>query len=74
LPHEHPKLAVAVTVDGNNDFGVQLDRAIARSKMIEAKPIIEGTATVSSASDPTRPVQTYGGGKPMIVDRRYRRW
>ena len=74
LPHEHPKLAVTAMVT-NDDFAVQLDRAIERSRkvsMIEAKPIIEATANVSP-SNTTRPV-TNGGGKPTIIDRRYRRW
>jgi hypothetical protein len=73
IEYELPRLAVTAMVN-SGDFGVQLDRAISRSRMIEAKPMIEGTATVS-ASDLTRPhVQTNGDGKPMIVDRRYRRW
>ena len=75
LPHEHPKLAVTAMVT-NDDFAVQLDRAIERSRRVEAKPIIEATANVN-ASDTTRPhVQiSNGGGKPpTIIDRRYRRW
>ena len=75
LPHEHPKLAVVATFDGNNDFGVQLDRAIQRSRMIEAKPITNATANVSNASDTTRPqIQVSNSGKPFVPDRRFRRW
>ena len=71
LPHEHPKLAVTAMVT-SGDFAIQLDRAIERSRQVETKPMIEGTAS-SSASDTTRPV-TNGGGKPTIIDRRYRMW
>jgi hypothetical protein len=75
LQFEHPKLAVVATVDGNNDFAAQLDRAIERSRRVETKPIIEGTATVSASDTPRPHVHvTNGEGKPSIVDRRYRRW
>ena len=73
LQFEHPKLAVVATVDGNNDFAAQLDRAIERSRRVETKPIIEGNVTANVSSASTRPV-TNGGGKPTIIDRRYRRW
>ena len=69
LPHEHPKLAVTAIVT-SDDFAIQLDRAIERSRMIETKP----TTNVSERSDTTRPVTNGGGKPPMIVDRRYRRW
>jgi hypothetical protein len=71
IEYELPRLAVTATIN-SGDFAVQLDRAIERSRMIEAKPVIEGTAS-DSASNPTRPV-TNGAGSPTIVDRRYRRW
>ena len=54
LPFENPKLAVVATVDGNNDFAVQLDRAVERSRrvlMIEAKPITNTSSDVSSEAD-----------------------
>jgi hypothetical protein len=39
IAYESPKLAVLATV-GANDFGLMLDRAVARSrKVIDAKPI-----------------------------------
>ena len=72
LPHEHPKLAVTAVVT-NEDFAAQLDRAIERSRRVEAKPIIEATATVSP-SPTTRPLTNGGGKPPTIIDRRYRRW
>jgi hypothetical protein len=72
LSHEHPKLAVVATVDGNNDFAAQLDQAVERSRrvsptMVEGKPMIEEKV---SSSD----TKTLSNGKPMIPDRRYRRW
>ncbi|MGB8555301.1 MAG: hypothetical protein WCD73_18430 [Pseudolabrys sp.] len=73
IEYELPRLAVTATVN-SDDFAIQLDRAIERSRMIEAKPITNVTAS-ASASNPTRPqVQVSNGGKPTIVDRRYRRW
>ena len=54
----HPKLAVAVTVDGN-DFAERLGRAIERSA--QARPIIEATPVVNHKPP------------PMVPDRRYRR-
>jgi len=70
LQFEHPKLAVTATVEGG-DFAFQLDQAIERSrKVIEAKPMIE-------ANSDTTPIETNrpsNGGKPVIIDRRYRRW
>ena len=74
IEYELPRLAVTATVDGGV-FAVQLDRAVARSRMvtpmIEAKP--NDTANVSS--DTQRPqVQVSNSGKPTILDRRYRSW
>ena len=75
LPHEHPKLAVTAMVT-SDDFAIQLDNAIKRSRQVETKPMIEGSANVSERSDTPRPhVQvSNGGGKPFVPDRRYRRW
>jgi hypothetical protein len=44
LPFEFPKLAVTAILPDAGDFAQRLDRAIERSRMIEAKPIktIEG--------------------------------
>jgi len=67
LPHEHPKLAVTTVVNAG-DFADQLERAVERSRMIETKPMIEGSANVSTSD--TRSLN----GKPTIIDRRYRRW
>jgi hypothetical protein len=72
----HPKLAVTANIQAG-DFADQLDRAVERTRrvlMIEPKPIIEANTTTSEPSDTNRRVQTNGDGKPMIVDRRYRRW
>ena len=74
IQFEHAKLAVTAMVT-SDDFAIQLDRAIERSRQVEAKPITNVTAS-DSASIPTRPhVQvTNGEGKPFVPDRRYRRW
>ena len=53
LPHEHPKLAVTAMVT-SDDFAIQLDNAIKRSRQIETKPITNVTPS-DSASSPTRP-------------------
>lgn len=75
LPHEHPKLAVTVTVNAA-DFADQLKKAIERSRrvspMIEADPMTNvSRENVSSEASSTK---TLSNGKPMILDRRYRRW
>ena len=73
LPHEHPKLAVTAMVT-SDDFAIQLDHAIKRSRQVETKPITNVTAS-DSASDTPRPhVQVSNGGKPFVPDRRFRRW
>ena len=60
LPHEHPKLAVTAMVT-SDDFAIQLDRAIERSRMIETKPTTN--VTVASASTTPSPhVQASNGG------------
>jgi hypothetical protein len=74
LPFEMPKLAVVATVDANGDFAVQLDRAVERSRrvaMIEAKPISNVSSDNISSADTKSPLSN---GKPMIPNRRYRRW
>jgi hypothetical protein len=63
----HPKLAVTATIN-SGDFAVQLDRAIERSRIIETKPMIEGSANVSTSDTKSL------NGKPTIIDRRYRKW
>jgi hypothetical protein len=50
LPFEHPKLAVVATVNAG-DFADQLEQAVKRSRMIDAKPMIE--ANVSSDTTPS---------------------
>ena len=77
IEYELPRLAVTATVDAG-DFADQLERAVERSRMIEAKPLIEANVndTANVSSDTKRPhvPASNGGGKPTIVDRRYRRW
>ena len=72
----HPKLAVTATVSAG-DFADQLEKAVERSRKV-SPTMIEGSVTAndtaSITSDTTRPVQTNGGGKPFVPDRRFRRW
>ena len=75
LPFESPKLAVVATLNAG-DFADQLEAAIERSRrvspMIEAKPTTNvSSENVSSEASSTK---TLSNGKPMIPDRRYRRW
>jgi len=71
IEYELPRFAVTATIN-SGDFAVRLDQAIERSRMIEAKPIIEAnTSSDNVASDTKRPLSN---GKPMVPDRRYRRW
>jgi hypothetical protein len=76
LPHEHPKLAVTTLVNVG-DFADQLEQAIERSRkavptMIQASANqIDSPESISKRTHESHPVN---GGKPMIVDRRYRRW
>ena len=68
----HPKLAVTAMV-GGGDFADQLERAIQASrKIIEAKPLSISSEGPSDDSN-TKPM-TSNSGKPVILDRRYRRW
>jgi polysaccharide pyruvyl transferase WcaK-like protein len=75
LQFEHPKLAVAVTVNAG-DFADQLDKAVERSRrVIEAKPMIENASSEDVSSDTkSLHVQPSNGHKPSVPDRRYRRW
>jgi hypothetical protein len=57
LPYEHPKLAVTAVIDGTDDLGARLHRAIQRSaKVIElraieqARPPHDDPAAVSAAA------------------------
>jgi hypothetical protein len=75
LPFESPKLAVVATIN-SGDFADQLEKAVERSRsvspMIEAKPMTNvSSENVSSEASSTK---TGSNGKPMIPDRRYRRW
>ena len=63
LPYEHPKLAVTAVVDGTEDLGARLHRAIQRSaKVIELRaaqepaPSYQPSAAEVSASAVRRPM------------------
>jgi hypothetical protein len=73
LPYEHPKLAVTAVLDGTEDLGARLSRAIERShradayRLIQAAPTGNGHAAVyDSAAD----VSTAAMRRPMAVIRR----
>jgi hypothetical protein len=68
LPYEHPKLAVTALLDGTEDLGARLSRAIQRSaKVIELRAIQEPAASYQpSAAE----VSTASMRRPMAVIRR----
>jgi hypothetical protein len=73
LPYEHPKLAVTAVVDGTEDLGVRLSRAIQRSaKVIELRamapmaPTGNGHAEHSEAAE----VSSNSMKRPMALIRR----
>ena len=72
LQFEHPKLAVTANVE-SGDFAEKLERAVERSRRVEAKPMIEANVSSDTAnvSDTPRPSN---GVKPFVPDRRFRRW
>ena len=74
IQFEHAKLAVTAMVT-SDDFAIQLDRAIERSRMIETKPTTNVTVASASTTPSPHVQASNGGGKPpTIIDRRYRRW
>jgi hypothetical protein len=49
LPYEHPKLAVTAVIDGSEDLGARLGRAILRSaKVIELRAQSQSAPVVAS--------------------------
>ena len=71
IQFEHPKLTVTATVEGG-DFALQLDRAVERSRMIEAKPMTNVPSEASDTANDTK--RQASNGRPTILDRRYRGW
>jgi hypothetical protein len=73
---EHPKLAVTAVVDGTEDLGARLSRAIQRSaKVIELRAIegaVAPTGNGQAANDHTTAsvVSTAAMRRPMAVTRR----
>ena len=68
IEYELPRLAVTATIN-SGDLAVQSSRAIEKqNRMIETKPMIEGSANVSTGDTKSL------NGKPTIIDRRYRKW
>jgi len=78
--YELPRLAVTATVNAG-DFADQLEKAVKRSQIIEAKPMTNvsrenvsseasGTKTLSNGKPP---MQVSVQPPPMVPDRRFRR-
>jgi hypothetical protein len=76
LPYEHPKLAVTAVVDGTEDLGARLSRAIQRSaKVIELRAIegaVAPTGNGQAANDHTTAsvVSASAVRRPMALIRR----
>jgi hypothetical protein len=75
LPYEHPKLAVTAVLDGTEDLGARLHRAIQRSaKVIElrvAQPEPAPTGNGHAHLEPTaQEVSSASMRRPMAVIRR----
>jgi hypothetical protein len=69
LPYEHPKLAVTAVLDGRDDLGARLHRAIQRSaKVIELRAAQEPVAP-SNGHDPAA-VSAAAQRMPMVSYRR----
>jgi len=67
LPYEHPRLAVTVALDGTEDLGARLHRAIQRSaKVIELRAIEQARPP---HDDPTA-VSAAAVRRPMALIRR----
>ena len=73
IEYELPRLAVTATVNAG-DFASQLDRAVERSRMVQATPLIEANASASDTANVSDThVQVSNGRKPFVPDRRFRR-
>ena len=76
LPYEHPKLAVTAVLDGTEDLGARLSRAIQRSaKVIELRAIegaVAPTSNGQAANDHTTAsvVSAAAMRRPMALIRR----
>jgi hypothetical protein len=73
LPYEHPKLAVTAVVDGTEDLGARLHRAIQRSaKVIAVRAIEHEPIAASNGADHTTAsvVSTAAMRRPMGLIRR----
>jgi hypothetical protein len=74
LPYEHPKLAVTAVVDGTEDLGARLHRAIERSaKVIELRVAQEAAPTGNghaAVHDSAAEVSTAAMRRPMALIRR----
>jgi hypothetical protein len=68
LPYEHPRLAVTAVLDGADDLGAQLARAIARShRVIEYRPIEPEPMPPSSVAPTAQEIATASMRQPMTT-------
>jgi hypothetical protein len=72
LPYEHPKLAVTAVLDGSEDLGARLSRAIQRSAKVIALRAIEGAVAPSNgqAVDDPAAVSAAAMRRPIALIRR----
>ena len=74
LPYEHPKLAVTAVLDGTDDLGARLHRAIQRSaKVIELRAIegaVAPTGNGQAVYDSAATVSAAAVRRPMPMVRR----
>jgi hypothetical protein len=71
LPYEHPRLAVTAVVDGTEDLGARLSRAIQRSaKVIELRAGQEPIATSNGHDTTASAVSAAAIRTPMALIRR----
>jgi hypothetical protein len=71
LPYEHPKLAVTVALDGQDNWASQLQRCIARSRpVLELHAAQAEPAPVGNGHATAQEVSASALRQPMVVIRR----
>ena len=71
LPYEHPRLAVTAVLDGTEDLGARLSRAIQRSaKVIELRAVAPTAGNGHAEHSEASVVSTASMRRPMALIRR----
>ena len=70
LPHEHPRLGVSVSFNGSEEWGAQLELAIARSAEVLVPPKVIEHQPTPAPTEARGQVSSVIGSVP---DRRFRR-